>query len=1248
MELRERLQATLGSAYTLERELQGGGMSRVFAAEETRFGRKVVVKVLNPELAAGLSADRFEREIRVAAQLNDPRIVAVLSAGEAGGVPYYTMPFVEGESLRERLRRSPVPLAEAVSILRDIALALECAHGRGVVHRDIKPENVLLNGRTAMVTDFGIAKALNVSRTTTGDATLTQLGMALGTPAYLAPEQAVGDVVDHRADLYAWGVVAYELLAGAHPFPGRHAQALIAAHLTVAPPPLAAARADLPPALVSLVHRCLAKAPEHRPANVRAVLAALDDAIGEMTPARGTPIREGMTPSRAAALAARPSVAVLPFANLSPDEAQGFLADGITDELITDLSAIRAIRVIARGSAMRFKDAARDPVVVARELGVRFILEGSVKHTPEALRITTRLVDATDGSAVWSDKMSGALSDVFAMQERLSRSIVDALEIVLAPDEERRLAARPIGDLRAYESYLRARHEMWSFTVSGYERAQQLLQNALAIVGENAVLYAALGQLCTLRVEGSPPAQAEACVQEAERCARIVSELEPDSAHANRLWGFIHVRRGAVHEAARSFERARDLDPNNPDVLLQLTYVYVLLGREDDARRMADEALAVDPLTPVVHCMPGLCEFMTGHPERALPYYRKFLAMDPGSPAAHCFLIWVLGHTRFSGEIAALTHEVQRRFAGAPITALTWCYTHALAGNAEAARAALTPELEAAASSTEFFARGLADCYAIMGDAERAIDALEHAVRLGLWNYPYLARHDRHLERLRPHPRFRALLDRVRSAWETGQLPSAPVPAPSTVSVVAVLPFTSMSPDPDNAFFADGLTEEIIVDLSRLKALRVTSRNSAMRYKGSAKDTKTIGRELGARYLLEGSVRRAGPSLRVTSQLVEAETDTQLWSERFNGSLDDVFEIQEQIARRIADTLEVRLSPEDERRLGARAIKDVHAFELYLRARQLTLQFTEPALASAMALVDRAIAMEGERAVLLALKGSLLHNLVSIGARAPEVLADASAYVDRALAAEPDLAQALVSRALIEINAPRVDAALILRLLRRACDAEPHPEAHLWLAVYLAESGRPELGIPYGRRARELDPVTPIACAAEAFPLVFSGRGDAGLRISRSAVERDPHDAVTRYFHAVFCAACGELDEARSHFDAVKDSAWGTLAEMYRRAWGGDREGLFRLLDEPYLALHTEIDRESSWFAAQALTIVGEHDAAMRRLRHAAKRGFVNTRFVSTMDRLLAPLRTHPEFPELLAYMDRRAEEIARESGFST
>ncbi|HXY30099.1 MAG TPA: protein kinase [Gemmatimonadaceae bacterium] len=277
-DLREQLQATLGGAYTLENELGGGGMSRVFAATENSLGRKVVVKVLPPELAEGVSVERFKREILLAAQLQQANIVQVLSAGEINGLPYYTMPLVDGHSLRTRLTKGgPLPVTEAVGILREVARALAYAHDHGVVHRDIKPDNVLLSGGSAMVTDFGVAKALSASKTLAPGGTITQFGTSLGTPAYMAPEQAAADATtNHRADIYAFGVMAYELLAGQPPFHGRTAQKLLAAHMAEKPPSITDVRPDVPPTLAELITKCLEKEPDQRPQSATELTRVLE------------------------------------------------------------------------------------------------------------------------------------------------------------------------------------------------------------------------------------------------------------------------------------------------------------------------------------------------------------------------------------------------------------------------------------------------------------------------------------------------------------------------------------------------------------------------------------------------------------------------------------------------------------------------------------------------------------------------------------------------------------------------------------------------------------------------------------------------------------------------------------------------------------------------------------------------------------------------------------------------------------
>ena len=367
MSLRDQLQLTLGTAYTITRELGGGGMSRVFVARDETLGRDVVVKVLRSDFAIELSAERFAREIRLAARLQQANIVPVLHAGEADGLPYYTMPFIEGASLRARLDRGPVPHVEAMHIVCDVARALAYAHGHGVVHRDIKPENVLLSAGTAVVTDFGIAKAIEHARDASAPGNLTGGGVQIGTPAYMAPEQAAGDVVDARADVYAWGMLAYELLAGQHPFADkRTSYELIAAHFTEIPAPLT--DGGITPQLAGLVASCLSKRPDERPPNGAALLATRD-ATSEsgVSSAR---LRIGSESKPSAPGSPKPSIAVLPFENMSADPENQYFADGVAEEITNALARLRDLRVAARMSAFSFRGTREDVRAVGERLGV--------------------------------------------------------------------------------------------------------------------------------------------------------------------------------------------------------------------------------------------------------------------------------------------------------------------------------------------------------------------------------------------------------------------------------------------------------------------------------------------------------------------------------------------------------------------------------------------------------------------------------------------------------------------------------------------------------------------------------------------------------------------------------------------------------------------------------------------------------------------------------------------------------------
>jgi serine/threonine-protein kinase len=640
--LRDPLQATLGTAYTLVRELGGGGMSRVYVAREEALGRDVVVKVLAPALAEGLSAERFAREIRLAAGLQEPHIVPVLAAGvTAEGLPYYTMPFVRGESLRARLAQGPVPLAEAVAVLRDVATALDYAHGQRLVHRDIKPENVLLSGRTAVVTDFGIAKALAASKTQAPGASdgapggLTQLGTSLGTPAYMAPEQAAGDpATDHRADLYAWGVVAYELLAGRHPFAGKTSpQQLMAAHFAETPAPLPTP--PVPAGLAALVACCLAKDPADRPASAADVLAALDDVSTGAHAGAHPGARAGAAPMRRRALAgaalallalaggaaawraraantagdagpgAPPLVAVLPFevaAGAGGVPADSAFADGLGDAITGKLARLAGLRVIDRASVRSVEGAAARPQAAGRTLGADYVLRATLRWARGAdgqprVQVSPVLVRVSDGTTRWAGEPTVvAPADPFAVQGALAAEVADALDIALAPAERTRLAA-VTRDTAAFAAVERGRRILQASDSLAYpERLRRALPEFEAAYRRDAGSAEAWSEAAFVLLRRWSAGASRAVLDSAAVLARRALALDPGDPRAVTTLAAYEEAHDRWAAARALVERAVRAHPSNAELRMLLAQSLIVGGGDPAvAWRSALDALQLAP-----------------------------------------------------------------------------------------------------------------------------------------------------------------------------------------------------------------------------------------------------------------------------------------------------------------------------------------------------------------------------------------------------------------------------------------------------------------------------------------------------------------------------------------------------------------------------------------------------------------------------------------------------------------------------
>jgi serine/threonine protein kinase len=746
----ESLNIALASRYRLERELGAGGMATVYLARDLKHDRPVALKVLRPELAASLGPERFLAEIRTTARLQHPHIVALFDSGRTGAQPhgrtgdflYYVMPYIEGESLRARLERERRLDVEAMlAIARPVAQALAYAHELGIVHRDIKPENILLSRGQPFVTDFGIARAVSVA----GTERLTATGLAIGTPAYMSPEQALGEgTVDARSDIYSLGCVIYEMLAGAPPFAGPTVQALIAKRLAGPPPHLTTVSTSLD----GVVRKSLATAPQDR----FATAIALADALVEAARKPAT---------------SEPSVVVLPFENLSPDPDNAFFADGLTEELIAGLSKVRALRVISRTSAMHFKGTSKQLPEIARELNVRYVLEGSVRRAGNSLRITAQLIDAQTDAHRWADTYRGTLDDVFGIQESVARSIVDALEVTLDTGTSARLAERPITHAAAYDCYLRAIQSMWEFSEAGLRRSVEHLERAVGIEGEAAVLHAALAYVYFQHSNvGLEPGDEYRRIAH-EHAARALA-LDPDNALAHVAEGVLVAFGNPMGESIRSFKRALASDPTNVEALLWLAVFVGQAWRPDAGLAYLDRMRRLDPLHPMVRWVEAYLRLQNGEFELSERVVREGLQTAAGI-LGHWWLGYVLACQGHSADACAAFDLAVRDDPGNILARISQVMRHAIAGDRHAARAILRNDLDVSPLTRGDFgiAYWTADCHALTGDAAGALEWLERAVDLGVVNYPFISRIDPFLAPLRADPRFQELMRRVKREWES-------------------------------------------------------------------------------------------------------------------------------------------------------------------------------------------------------------------------------------------------------------------------------------------------------------------------------------------------------------------------------------------------------------------------------------------------------------------------------------------------
>jgi serine/threonine-protein kinase len=732
--------------YRLLAPLGAGGMGEVWRAHDANLDRDVAIKLLGANaLSDGPSRERFRREAHVLASLSHPGVATIYDFDAQDGIDFIVMELVPGGSLESLLETGALPIDDVLRIGAAIADALHDAHERGFLHRDLKPANVVLTqSGQPKILDFGLALLLANAK---GSAKITQTGMILGSLPYMSPEQLLGEADSASTDVYALGVMLFEMAAGRRPFVKERAEALMFEIFGTAPPSLRSLRPEVPAELDRIVAECLAKEPSQRPSSAAAVSAALR-AVGTGSHAHTAP--SFVRPIRA--------IAVLPLRNVSRDAAQEYFADGMTEAIISDLARIRALKVISPTSVMRYKNTDKSLPEIARELNVDAVLEGSALLVGNRVRISVQLVSARADETLWADRYDRELTDVLALQSEVAASVAREIAIQLTPEEARRLTQRPTVNPEAHLEVLKSRHSTFAASKDAVDQALRHARRALELDPNFALAWSALADCQTFRaVRGmAPPAEAGA---EAIAAAQRALELDPSLADAHASLGVIQAHMGDVRGGLRELERAVELNPGLAFAHNMRSRVLIAFERREEALDAALLSAQLDPLAMLIRTVVGDAHYFAREYEKAVFHYRMAIELDPRFDGGHTDLARALEALGRYDEARAAYEEGRRLAGGVAGPSFGLAHLEAAAGNEAEARRILA-ELTAARGSRVVSAWGIAAVHASLGDADDAFRWLDVAAAEKATGLILLRAHPR-LDPIRGDARYWPLVRRV-------------------------------------------------------------------------------------------------------------------------------------------------------------------------------------------------------------------------------------------------------------------------------------------------------------------------------------------------------------------------------------------------------------------------------------------------------------------------------------------------------
>jgi serine/threonine-protein kinase len=1219
--------------FELVREVGRGGFGVVWEARDRELGRAVAFKAVRAGNRAAMREELLLHEAEAAARLSHPNIVTLHDLGRSEHGPYLVLELLRGQTLAERVAQGPVPAREALRIATEIAKGLAHAHAAGVVHRDLKPANVILcHDGQVKVLDFGLAHAFG-RRAVSG-----------GTPGYMAPEQREGAPEDERTDVFALGVMLHRMLSGALPFPDDSGKTRTAPQ----PAPLL----DVPdaPELGPLVARMLATNPADRPRNGAEVLEELTR-IGDRLAYQFA--------ERGAAPAKGPSIAVLPLVNLSGDKEQEYFSDGLTEELLNLLARVPGLHVAARTSSFAFKGKNEDIAAIAQKLHVKTVLEGSLRKAGDQIRITTQLINAADGFHLWSETYERKLTDVFAVQDEIAKAVVEALKLKLLelPTSKARRTANP----DAYNEYLLARQLFRRQNVDGYIRAAHAYEKALQLDTDYAPAWAGLAEASFWVADaGESAADLDKGYSKALEAADRAIALGPDLADGYLIRAFL---RATIQwdwvGAGADLEKARLLKPEDADILYVSASAQLRpMGRMPEAIAAMRKACELDPLNARYWGYLGMTLLLAGDFAAARTALTRSLEISPEQvlPPMNLANSYLL-----EGKPARALELSQRSTAPYARLLAAAMAEHDL-GHAARSRQLLD---ETIAKYAHIVAYQIGEVYAWRGEIDRAFEWLDKAAAyrdgglmlvktspflrnlrgdpryaelLRKMNLPPDSPHDG--EEVRERPRIGGPVRTPRALVMTGiglfaaaaglvgyfalrGGPGVPVGGPS----IAVLPLVDLSANKDQEYFSDGLTEELLNLLAKTPGLRVAARTSSFAFKGKNEDVASIAQKLHVKTVLEGSVRKAGDQIRITTQLINAADGYHLWSETYERKLTDVFAVQDEIAKAVAGALKLKLldaPTSDERRTV-----NPSAYNDYLLARQFFHRNNRDGFVRAVQLYEKALALDPDYAPAWAGLSVAVFWVADSAESSAAIEAGyqrAVAAAGKAVALGGDLPDGYVARGLLRIPTAW-DFEGSGADLRRALALKPDDSDALstYADVVLRAQGHLKEAIAALRKASEVDPLNARVWTLLGSTLIYDGQLDTARQALNRSVEISPEQAGAAFYLGETLLLEGRATEAMAIMHRPGNPVYQLLGIAVGEHDLGHPAESQRALD----ALIAGHSHDGAYQIAEAYAWRGDKDRAFEWLERARVQHDGGLHVVK-VDPLLTKLRRDPRYAALL------------------